>query len=485
MGTASFDLSQLLAILPQILLTVLAICVLGADLALPQQRKRTLGVLTAVGLFIVMLITLAWPEMNTAAFGGLIRSDGVGKAFQVIFLLSGALVALMSIDFRPLRQDGPYYGILIFSILGMSLMAVAENLVMLYVAIEMASISAYVLVGYMRETPASAEAGVKYFLFGAFTSAIMLYGMSLLYGVTGGNTGYAALQQALHGTAFSLKMVSFLMVLIGFGFKIAMVPMHFWTPDVYQGAPTPITAFISVASKAAGFAVLLRALHFLFPISMSGEWLSLIIAVAMVTMTLGNLFAIPQQNIKRMLAYSSIAQAGYVLIGVAASAGGDPRAVTAVIFYLLIYVLTNVSAFAIVGLVTNHTNSEDIQDYAGLSRRSPALGVALLVALLSLAGVPPAGGFVGKLFLFSAGIGNGLVLLVVVAVLNVIVGLYYYLNVVKVVYMARSEREDEPIPITAATRTVLVVTVLGVLLLGILAAPCYNAVSNLVMSWPL
>ncbi|MBN1954520.1 MAG: NADH-quinone oxidoreductase subunit N [Anaerolineae bacterium] len=476
MGT--FDTSQLLAILPQILLVVLALIVLAADLGTPRGKKRSLGIVTAVGLLIVLIVTLAWPETTEPVFGGALRVDGVGKAFQAIFLLSGLLVALISMDFRPLRQDGAYYAMLLFSVLGMSLMAAAEDLVMLYVAIEIAGISAYVLVGYMREDALSAEAGVKYLLFGAFSSTVMVYGLSLLYGIAGG-TGYGRVAAVLLQTPFQLAMVAFLLVLVGFGFKVAMVPMHFWGPDTYQGAPTPITAFISVASKAAGFAVLARALHFLFP-ALNNDWPALLVAISMVTITLGNLLAVPQRNIKRMLAYSSIAQAGYVLIGITA---GGVAGITAVIFYLLVYAVTNIGAFSIVSMVASHIDSDDIQDYAALSRRSPALALAMMVALLSLAGVPPSGGFVGKLFLFAAGIKAGLVPLVVVAVLNVIVALYYYLNVVKVMYTVRSEHEEDAIAVPAPSRLVLVLSVTGVLLLGILAAPCYNVMSNWVTGW--
>jgi len=474
--TSTFDLTQLLTILPQILLVVLALAVMVFDVATPKAKKRSVGIFTAVGLLIVLLFTLFWPISNQAAFGGMLRDDGVARAFQVIFMLSGFLVLLLSLDFRPLPHDGAYYAVLLFSILGMSLMAAAENVVLLYVGMEMTSISAYVLVGYLHDTVPSPEAGVKYFIFGAMTSAVMLYGMSLIYGLAGG-VAYSQVAMVLRGTP--LAVVAFLMVLVGFGFKVAMVPMHFWSPDVYQGAPTPITAFISVASKAAGFAVLVRALEGLFP-GLINQWIPLIMAISMVTMTLGNMLAIPQRNIKRMLAYSSIAQAGYVLIGV--TAGGE-RGITAVIFYLLVYVVTNVSAFAVVNIVSNHVGGEDIEEYAALSRRSPFLGLALMVALLSLAGVPPAGGFVGKLFLFSAGIGEGLIGLVVIAVLNVIVGLYYYLNIVKQAYMVRSEREDEVIPVPAASRIALGLSIAAILLLGIFAAPCYNLLSSLVATW--
>ena len=408
----------------------------------------------------------------------MLHVDGLGRVFQTVFLLAGVLVALMSIDFQPLRQDGSYYGVLLFALMGMSLMAVAENLVMLYVAMELTSISAYVLVGYMRRDPLSAEAGLKYFLFGAFTSAVMLYGLSLLYGVSGG-TGYEQVAMALRAVPFPLTITGFLMVLVGMGFKVAMVPMHFWTPDVYQGAPTPVTAFISVASKAAGFAALLRVLHFVFP-TLGGEWVALTVAISMITMTLGNLFAIPQQNIKRMLAYSSVAQAGYILVGVAAA---SRLGVAAVAFYLIVYTVTNIAAFGVVVLISNLSGSDEITAFSGLSRRSPLLAWTLMVALFSLGGVPPFGGFVGKIFLFAGAVQSGLIWLVVIGVVNVVVSLFYYLGVVKVVFERRSEEEGEPLPVPVPSRWVLGFTMAAIVLLGVLGAPIFNWVWQASGAW--
>jgi NADH-quinone oxidoreductase subunit N len=477
-GETVFNAIWLLTILPELLLLILALIVLGVDLALPAERKRSLGVWTAAGLVIVLLVSLLAPVPEEAAFGGLVRADPLGRVFRAMFLLGGVLVALMSMDFRPLRQDGPYYGMLLFSLLGMCLMAVAENLVMLYVAMELTSISAYVLVGYLREDTFSAEAGLKYMLFGAFTSAVMLYGLSLLFGLTGG-TGYMEVAAALREAPFSLAMVGFLMVLVGFGFKVAMVPMHFWTPDVYQGAPTPVTAFISVASKAAGFAVMLRAFRFIFP-SLGGEWVALMVAISAVTMTLGNIFAVWQKNIKRMLAYSSVAQAGYILIGVAAA---SRLGIAAAAFYLIIYTVTNIAAFATVVLVSNLTGSEDIESFAGLSRRSKFLAWGLMLALFSLGGVPPFAGFIGKLILFAGAVQSGLIALVVIGVLNVIVSLYYYLNVAKVVFERRSEEEEEPVPIPVPSRWVLGFTMAAIVILGVLAAPVFNWVWRASGAW--
>jgi len=474
----TFNPIWLLTILPEILLLVLALLVLGVDLALPAERKRALGLWTAVGLIVILLVVLLVPPPAETAFGGVVRVDSVAQVFRVIFLLGGILVALMSMDFRPLRQDGPYYGLILFSLLGMSLMAIAEDLVMLYVAMELTGISAYVLVAYMRETPLSAEAGLKYFLFGAFSSAVMLYGFSWLYAF-GGSTSYAQIAGSIRFIPFPFAVLAFLLVLVGFGFKVAMVPMHFWAPDVYQGAPTPITAFLSVGSKAAGFAVILRTLRFLFP-ALEPTWVVLIVAISMVTMTLGNTFAIWQKNIKRMLAYSSIAQAGYVLIGIAAA---SQWGVASAAFYLIIYTMMNVAAFAVVVLISNLTGGEDIDSFAGLSRRSSFLAWSLMLALFSLGGVPPFGGFVGKLLIFAGAIQSGLIALTVVGVINVIVGLYYYLNVVKVVFERRSEQEQEPLEVPVPSRWVLGVTMAAIVLLGILAYPVFQWVWQASAAW--
>ncbi len=294
----------------------------------------------------------------------------------------------------------------------------------------------------------------------------MLYGMSLVYGLTG-ETGLKEVAAALAASSFQLPAIlGALLILAGFAFKIAAVPFHMWSPDVYEGAPTPVTAFVSVASKAAGFAVLMRvfigAFDFIRP-----EWVAVVGALSVVTMTLGNVVAIPQTNIKRMLAYSSIAQAGYVLIGVVSvSAFG----VASTVFYLIVYTLTNICAFAVVILISNVTGSDEIADFAGLSRRSPALALVMLIALLSLGGIPPVAGFFGKLYIFAAAIEQGLVWLVVIGVLNAIISLYYYLIVARVMYLDEPPSE-EPVPVPALSTVVLLVTGLGVTLLGFASAP--------------
>jgi NADH-quinone oxidoreductase subunit N len=344
-------------------------------------------------------------------------------------------------------------------------------LIMLYLAIETTSIPLYVLAGFMTNDDKSTEAGFKYFLFGAMTSTIMLYGFSLLYGFTGTTNIYQMAQNVQTGElSLGVLFGSILLVLVGFGFKVSAVPFHFWAPDVYEGSPTPVAGFLSTASKAAGFAVLLRVLIAAFP-AIAPYWGAIVAALATATMTLGNLLALAQKNIKRMLAYSSIAHAGYAMIGVVAiSALG----VTSVVFYLVTYVVTNLAAFGVVAAVGRVTGSDDIASYAGLSRRSPTLALAMLVSFLSLSGMPPFGGFIVKFGVFAAAIQANLVWLAVIGVLNSIVGLYYYLTVLKVVYLYRSEDEEKPLPVTRPYVLALAVLTLGIVLIGTVFAPWFS-----------
>jgi NADH-quinone oxidoreductase subunit N len=350
-------------------------------------------------------------------------------------------------------------------------MAMSMDIVMLYLAIETTSIPLYVLAGFLIRDDKSTESGFKYLLFGAMTSAIMLYGFSLLYGFTGYTNLYVIPQVIMSGGVPTAALIGILLlILVGFGFKISVVPLHFWAPDVYEGAPTPIAGFLSTASKAAGFAVLLRVFIAAFPM-LAPYWGAVIAALATATMLLGNLLALAQKNIKRLLAYSSIAQAGYALIGVVAL---SYLGVASVVFYLIVYVVTNLAAFGIVAAVGRVTGSDEIASYAGLSRRSPWLALAMLVAFLSLAGMPPFGGFVIKFSVFAAAVQANMIWLAVVGVLNSIIGLYYYLTVLKYVYLYRSEDEAKPMPVTRPFVLGLVVLCIGVIVIGTLFAPWLN-----------
>jgi NADH-quinone oxidoreductase subunit N len=342
-------------------------------------------------------------------------------------------------------------------------------------AIETTSIPLYVLAGFIRQDGKSPESGMKYLLFGALTSTIMLYGLSLLFGLTGQTAypGLAAVLSGLEGDSLVPVIGSLLLILVGFGFKISAVPFHFWAPDVYEGAPTPVAGFLSTASKAAGFAVLLRFLMLVFP-SLDGYWTLILAVLSVATMTLGNLLALAQKNIKRLLAYSSIAHAGYILIGLVAI---SELGATSVLFYLGAYLITNLAAFGAVIVFSHVVGSDEIADYAGLSRRSPALALAMLVSFLSLSGMPPLAGFVAKVFVFAAAVDAQWVWLAVVGVLNSIIGLYYYLTVLKVIYLfplKNPEDEKAPLPIPRPFALALTILTGGIILLGTLFGPFFN-----------
>ena len=352
----------------------------------------------------------------------------------------------------------------------MNFMSLSADIIMLYLALETTSIAGYVLAGFAHGDDASAEAGLKYFFFGAATSALLVYGLSLLYGFTG-ETGLAAIAAAVQGGQVppAALLVINMLLLAGIGFKLAVVPFHFWAPDVYEGAPTPVTAFISTASKAVGFAVLFRIMS--VTVSMSAYLPPLLAAISVLSMTLGNLAALAQRNIKRMLAYSSIAHAGYVLMAMVTV---SELGTAAVVFYLLTYVVTNLAAFAVVIIFARVSGSDEIADYAGMSRRSPYLALAMLVAFLSLAGVPPLAGFFGKMFLFAAVVQAGLIWLAIVGVLNAIVGIYYYLIVLKVVFVAPAPEGAGPIAVPRVYSLALSVLCIGIIVLGTVAGPWFD-----------
>jgi NADH-quinone oxidoreductase subunit N len=357
---------------------------------------------------------------------------------------------------------------------------------MLFIALETLSIPLYILAAFSRYDERSAESGIKYFLFGSFASAIMLYGFSLLYGFTN-TTNLEGIAVALNaGGDVVAVLVALLMVIVGFGFKISAVPFHFWTPDVYQGAPTPVTAFLSVASKAASLAILVRFLIAVFPgsVVIEGEavqqfWVAFISIAAVVSMTLGNVLALRQRNIKRLLAYSSIAQAGYALIGVAALQGGPTMqadvnlgmalGVSSIAFYMFMYTFSNLVIFAGVVVVIETVGSEDLSDYAGLQRRNPWLALAIASGILSLAGIPPAAGFFGKFFLFQAAVESQLPALAIIGVLNSIVALFYYLVVIKIMYVDKGKNDDTPITLPVPYAWALGLSSVAVLLLGTVA----------------
>ncbi|MBT3388946.1 MAG: NADH-quinone oxidoreductase subunit N [Chloroflexi bacterium] len=470
----SITSTMILAILPEILLLVVAGLVLIFDAVWPEEKRRALGWVTAFGLVLVLALGLAFASPGDSGqllWGGMIRHDWAGFIFKMLFIFGAAITALLAMDVDGLGNRGEFYVLLLVSTIGMSLMATSADLIMLYLAIETTSIPMYVLAGFFKRDDKSTEAGFKYLLFGAMASALMLYGFSLLFGFTG-VTGLYDLALAIQtvGTDFAVVILSMLLILVGFGFKISAFPLHFWAPDVYEGAPTPVAGFLSTASKAAGFAVLVRVFMSAFP-ALTDNWTMLFAVIATITMTVGNAIALAQKNIKRMLAYSSIAHAGYILVGVVTF---SELGIASVIFYLIAYLLTNMAAFGVIAVAGNALGSDETEAYDGLSRRSPGLALVMLVAFLSLAGMPPFGGFIAKVLVFAAAVKDGWIWLAFVGILNSIIGLYYYLVVLKRVYLYRSEKEDQPIIISRPYRIALTVLSLGILLLGAFFAPWFT-----------
>lgn len=472
----------LLSILPEIGLAILIFLTLVLDLAWNRKKNSSLGLVVFVGLLVVMAVSLLFvhfPEKGVLSWGGMLRVDGTSFVFRMLVLAGGAVTVLFAIDDERLGKRGVFYILLLTSMLGMSLMASSADLVMLYLAIETTSIPLYVLAGFFINEPKSVEAGIKYLLFGAMASAIMLFGFSWLFGFSG-TTQLYELSTKLAAGAIPLPalLTAMMMVVVGFAFKISAVPLHFWAPDVYEGAPAPVAGFLSTASKAAGFAVLMRFMLVVFP-EYSSFWTILIAVIATLSMLVGNYLALAQKNIKRLLAYSSIAQAGYMLIGVAAH---NSLGISGSIYYLMAYLVTNLAAFGIVSVVGKTVGTDDLASYAGLSRRSPKLALAMLVAILSLGGIPPFAGFFGKLLVFTSAIQVGMVWLAVVGAINAVIGLYYYLNVLKVIYLYRSEDEEKVLPIHVSGRAALVICIAGVLILGVVMAPWFNTANLAALS---
>ncbi len=459
--------------LPETILIVGLIALLLIDLFLPRERSRSLFIPALGVVFGSLAAILPIFRETQSIFSGMAVVDPFSNFFKAFILLGTAVVILLSYlhaGFTGSRM-GEYYSILIASVLGMFLMASATDLIMIYLAIELVSIASFVLVVYVRQSRAGAEASLKYVVYSAVASGLMLYGISLFYGLTGSTRLEDVTRILAQSTdSYSLAIAS-LLVVAGFAYKMASFPMHFWAPDVYEGAPTPITAFLSVTSEAAGFAVFIRFVSSFKPgrevLTAAGErvdldWVSLLAVLAAITMTLGNLAALFQKNIKRLLAYSSIAHAGYILMGIACLNTSGAEGWKAVAFYLLAYALMNLGAFSVVILVANQLGTEDVDGYRGLIHKSPALTIALVVFLVSLIGIPPTAGFTGKLQLFLAAIDQRLIWLAVVMAINTAVSAYYYFRVIKA--MTLEDAEDAR-PVRTPALGLALVGVLGVSIL--------------------
>ncbi len=456
---------------PQLLLLVWALLVLGLDLAL-KKAKDTVAYLALAGLAPPLLAAayLLARGTNQSLLSGMVRVDAFSLYFTTIACLASGLVILASMEYMKARTRyrGEFYGLLLLAALAMTLMASSTNLIMIYLSIEFMSLTSYVLVGYFRDDPKSSEGGLKYFLFGAVTSALMLYGMSLLYGATGTTDlqGIASALSSMQATVPPMRWLivpAILLVIAGFSFKMALVPFHQWSPDAYEGAPTPVATLLSVGPKAMAFALLLRVLLTAVPL-FQFDWVAILMGISLVTMTLGNLTAIRQTNIKRMLAYSSIAQAGYILVGVV-SIVPFTVGVHGVLLYLMAYLFTNAGVFIAVIAFSHVTNSDEISDYAGLVRRAPALAAVMVIFFMSLAGLPPTAGFVGKLLVFGAAVQAGYYYLALIGVLNSVISVVYYFNVVRQMFFVPApvaERLALPrFPMVAVVICVVLVMVIG------------------------
>ena len=453
-------------LLPTLVVLIAGALVLALDLV-PQALPREVAPMIALaGMVAALLATLARWSTPGRAFRDMVVLDNFALFFNVVICYAGALIVLLSMDYlrRTGAESGEYWALVLFATAGMMLMAAAGDLVVVFLALELMSLSLYVLAGLFKRELASGEAAMKYFLLGAFASSFLLYGIALVYGATG-TTNLdriaAALASRPRDPVFAIGLG---LLMVGFGFKISSVPFHMWVPDVYQGAPTSVTALIATGSKAGAFAALIRVLT----VTLRGvppDWAALLWAMAAVTMTVGNVVALAQSNLKRMLAYSSIAHVGYMLVGLVAGGVGGAGSV---LFYLLTYTFTTAGAFGVITLC-EHERGEavEVADYAGLARRHPVLAAALGLFLLSLVGIPPLAGFVGKFYVFGAAVRAGYVWLAVIGVLNSAVSVFYYLRLMVLMYMREAQETMPAIRVPVTLALVLLVTAAGTIWPGL------------------
>ena len=472
-------------VFPEIIILGTLCVIIIADLLVKKNENHISGWILAGGLILSGVAVFMQAGSNGAAFYDMIAVDPFSMFFKALILISSLFIVLFSMNSKELEvyssRYGEYYMLLAGMVLGMLLMAGATNVLMIYLAFEMVSISSYVLVGFRKKTRQSSEASLKYIIYGAVSSGVMLYGISLLVGVTGATDIYQ-LQSALAAETldFSILNISILMIIVGMGFKIALVPFHFWAPDVYEGAPVTITALLAVASKIAAFGLFIRffAVSFIDSagLSVTGTWqiadgfhwdllLGIMAALAMIV---GNLIALKQDNIKRMLAYSSIAHAGYITMGLVVLTG---EGIASIMIYLSIYMFMNLGAFYVVMLFSNKLESESIEDYKGLGFKAPLESVALTIFLVSLTGLPPTGGFVAKLYIFGAAISGGWIWLVSIAGLTTIISLFYYIRVVRNMFFYKTDGEETDLNFSLPSKAILLALLVPVLFLGIYFEP--------------
>jgi NADH-quinone oxidoreductase subunit N len=466
-------------LIPEYLLAALAAVVVALGLYDTRRARTYLPYVSAAGLGAILVVSLFYVNKGPLDFAGLVQVDNYTTFFRVLFIAITAVVCLASAHFvrANLRHAGEYYGLLILSTIGAIYMAAARDLIAAYVSMELLSFSLYVLVSFAKLDAKSNEGGMKYMLLGAFSSALFLYGLSLIYGVAG-STSYADINSAFSAGVSSFgpaMLVGLVLVIAGIGFKVSAVPFHMWAPDAYEGAPLPITAYLSAASKAAGIALLLRLFTEAF-LPVLSDWQWIIAALAAASMTLGNLVAIQQHNIKRLLAYSSIGQAGFMLMGIAAL---SQTTASALVLHMTGYIITNLAAFAAVIAFYNATGKDEIEDFRGLTERAPFLALSLTIALFSLAGMPLFAGFATKFLLFQAVAKEGFLWLAALAVVNSLISLYYYLLVIRQMYVGEAE-DKLRLRVPVGVNAVILGLVIGVFVVGLYPQPLFKATDGAV-----
>jgi NADH-quinone oxidoreductase subunit N len=479
-------ITNLQAIYPEIVLSLTLVILVIFDLIFSKQKKY-LPFISIVGLIIAFIFVAFEFGTSKSAFAlsdnlAFLSIDGFSAFFKAIILLATVFVVLFSISSSEVLSCkdrlGEYYALIFGMVIGMFFLTSANDLILIYLSLELLSLSSYVLAGFVKNSIRNSEASLKYVIYGSASSGIMLFGISILYGITG-STNLSEINSILRFPSASdiTFLIAVLMIFSGIGFKISIVPFHFWTPDVYEGAPISITAFLSVASKAAGFAVLIRFIKITFAASLSKagywqlfsyvDWQTLLVVFSIITMTFGNFAALWQDNLKRLLAYSSIAHAGYLMLGVAVL---SDQGLMAVLIYFAIYLFMNLGAFYIVMLIANKINSENIDDYKGLGYSIPFLATSLSIFFISLTGLPPTAGFIGKLYLFIALIDAKMVVVAIIALLNTVVSLYYYVRVLKALFLVKTDKKVD-IEITPLNFVVVLALLAPVLILGIYFTP--------------